>query len=189
MRLKKVIVILLLGLLFFNWTGYRLFTAWLEQTSNAHEDMQLDNEEYEESQLVAMKIPITHLSYYVNSREYERVSGQIEVGGVQYKYVKRRIYNDSLEVLCIPDQITMSFRALNNEIFKFANGLQHPGQNKRQGANSLTVNSPSTDYDLTVYHIRMVDINSIIIRHYADEPFYLSSIDAAATDHPPELAA
>jgi len=188
-QLRKVIVILLLGLLLFNWAGYRLLTAWLEQSSNALQDAQLDDNEYEESQLIAIKIPITHLSYYANSREYERVRGQIEVGGVQYKYVKRRIYNDSLEVLCIPDQITMSFRTLNNELLKFANGLQHTGQNKKQGANSVTFSSPSQDYDLTIYPFRIGHITSTIIRIYADKPFYLSSHYAAATDHPPERAA
>lgn len=187
--MKKIIVIFLLGLLCFSWNGYRLFTAWLEQSSNARQDAQLDDNEYEESQLVAIKIPVTHLSYYINSREYERVKGQIEVGGVQYKYVKRRIYNDSLEVLCIPDEITMSFRVLNNDLFKFTNGLQHPGQSKRQGANSVSVNNPSQDYDLPFYHFRIVDITSTIIRDYTDVPFYLSSIDAAATDHPPEITA
>lgn len=187
--MKKIIVILLLGLLFFNWAGYRFFTAWLEQSSNAHQDVQLDDNVYEESQLVTLKIPITHLSYYVNSREYERVKGQIEVAGVQYKYVKRRIYNDSLEVLCIPDQITISFRTLNNDLFKFSNGLQYPGHNKRQGANSLTVNGLSPDCDLAFYPIRMANAAGVIIRSYADGTFYLSSIDAAATDHPPEKTA
>ena len=187
--MKKIIVIFLLGVLFFNWTGYRLFTAWLEQSFNARQDAQLDDNEYEESQLVAIKIPITHLSYYINSREYERVKGQIKVGGVQYKYVKRRIYKDSLEVLCIPDEITMSFRALNNDFFKFTNGLQHSGQSKRQGANPVTVNNPSQDYDLAFYDFRIGNIPGIITCKYADEPLYLPSNCAAATDHPPERTA
>ena len=46
--MRKVIVILLLGLLLFNWTGYRLFTAWLEQSSSARQDAQLDDDEYED---------------------------------------------------------------------------------------------------------------------------------------------
>ena len=187
--MRKVIVILLLGLLFFNWAGYRIFTAWLEQRLSAYQDTRLDDDAYEEAQLIALKVPITHLSYYVNSREYERVRGCIEVKGIQYKYVKRRIYNDSLEVLCIPDQITMSFDALNNSLFRFSNGLQNPGLNKRQGANPLTVNSPSPDYDLKAHHFSFANITFTIIRQYADESFYLSSIDGAANDHPPEMTA
>jgi hypothetical protein len=150
---------------------------------------QLDDDEYEESQLVAVRIPITHLSYYNNSREYERIRGQIEVGGVQYKYVKRRIYNDSLEVLCIPDQITMAYRAMNNDLFKFVNGLQHPGQDKKQGANSICINGSSPDYDLTYDLFRIGNTYRAIIRQYADASSCIASIYSLVADHPPERTA
>jgi hypothetical protein len=66
-------------------------------------ERQLDNNEYDDSQVVSIKVPATHLAYYSSSVQYERVDGKIEVGSTHYKFVKRRLFNDTLELICIPD--------------------------------------------------------------------------------------
>jgi hypothetical protein len=78
-------------------------------------ETRLDENRYDESQLISIKVPVTHLSYYNTSDQFERVDGNIEVGGVQYKYVKRRIFNDSLEVLCIPNHTAMQLQAMKRQ--------------------------------------------------------------------------
>ena len=108
----------------------------MEETASAKLEAQLDNNDYDENQLISIKIPVTYLPYYNNSKQYERVDGQIEIEGVKYKYVKRRIYNDSLEMLCIPDHNVMKLLSAKNEFFKFVNDLQHPGQNKNPNSGS-----------------------------------------------------
>jgi len=142
---KKIATILLLGIMIFNLAGYQLFSAYIESKKNAELETQLDNNNYDESQLISVKIPVTYLPYYNNSISYERVDGQIEIEGVQYKYVKRRIYHDSLEMLCIPNHNSMKLLSAKNEFFKFVNDLQHPGQNKN--TNSASVKSITTDYE------------------------------------------
>jgi hypothetical protein len=76
-----------------------LFSSLLDKADRELET-RLDENRYDESQLISIKVPVTHLSYYNTSDQFERVDGNIEFGGIQYKYVKRRIFNDSLEVLC-----------------------------------------------------------------------------------------
>ncbi len=94
----------------------------------------LDDNHYDESQLVSVKVPVSHLSYYNSSNQFERVDGSVELGGVQYRYVKRRIYNDSLEFLCLPDREATALQAFKSDFDRLVNGFQgapgkHPGGN------------------------------------------------------------
>jgi hypothetical protein len=115
---------LLLLILLFNWFGYRLLISFIEVKADAHLEEQLNENNYDESQLVSIKVPVTYLPYYNNSISFERIDGQIEIGGILYKYVKRRIYNDSLEMLCMPNHAAMKLQSEQNEFFKFVNDLQ-----------------------------------------------------------------
>src|ERR1700733_6515901 len=121
--MKRILSILLLALLLFNWLGYRFLISYMAEKANTQLETQLDENNYDGSQLVSLKIPIKYISYFSSSTTYERVDGQIEINGIQYKYVKRRIYNDSLEVLCIPNHEAMKLKAAQNEFFKFSNDL------------------------------------------------------------------
>jgi hypothetical protein len=167
--LKKIATILLLGILVFNLAGYQLFSAYIESKKNAELENQLDNNNYDDSQLISVKIPVTYLPYYNNSISYERIDGQIEIEGVQYKYVKRRIYHDSLEMLCIPDHNSMKLLSAKNEFFKFVNDLQHPGQNKNTSSGSAK--SLATDYEnafeqfkIDKFHFKIPFASQIIAR-------------------------
>jgi hypothetical protein len=144
---KRIAAILLMGILLFNWCGYRLMSSWLENRADSQLESSLDNNSYDESQLLSFKIPATHLSYYNSSQRFERVDGQIEIGGVKYKYVKRRLYNDSLELLCIPNHAVMQLQTAKNEFFKLVNDLQHNGQGKKADSHSGSSWSPvSSEY-------------------------------------------
>jgi len=56
-----------MGILCFNWCGYRLVTSWLEARSDQQLEARLDAENYDESQLLSFKVPSTHLSYFNSS--------------------------------------------------------------------------------------------------------------------------
>jgi len=147
--MKKVAAILLMGILLFSWYGYRLVSSYLEDKANRQLEARLDQDRYDESELISIKVPSTHLSYYNSSTQFERVDGQIEVGGVQYKYVKRRLFNDSLELLCIPNHAAMSLQTARNQFFQLVNDIQqHNGQSKKADHSTSKSFSP-TDYDLT----------------------------------------
>ena len=99
--MKQLAAILLLGIFSFNLFGYRLVASFLEKQENIKMELALDENNYEDHQLISIKQP-TNLPYYQNSKTFQRIDGEIEIEGVYYKYVKCRIYNDSLEMLCIP---------------------------------------------------------------------------------------
>jgi len=129
--MRSIASILLLTVLLFNWFGYRLVIAVMESRADQQLEAQFDENKYDESQLISIKIPVRYLPYFSNSNSFERIDGQIEIKGIQYKYVKRRIYNDSLEMLCLPNHMAMKLQTTQNEFFKFSNDLQQekkPGQ-------------------------------------------------------------
>lgn len=63
---------------------------------------QIDNHQYHENELVQVQLPL-HLPYVTTDGEYERVDGEIEFNGMHYNYVKRKVQNDTLYLLCLPN--------------------------------------------------------------------------------------
>ena len=101
-KLKKIATISLLCLFLFNWFGYRLVTSFLESKADARMEAAIDQDNYSNNSLISIKIP-SNVPYYNGTTSFERVDGEIEINGMHYKYVKRRIVKDSLELLCVAD--------------------------------------------------------------------------------------
>ncbi len=133
--MNRILTITLLGLLLFNWCGYQMLNAWLENRATDKLQLQLDDNQYDQSKLISIKVPATHLSYYNNSETFEPVQGQIEFGGFQYSFVKRRLFNDSIEVLCIPNAEATHYKRANFDYFRLVYDLQRPG-GKKTGTHS-----------------------------------------------------
>lgn len=141
--MKKTAAILLIGILFFNWYGYQLLSAYWQQKAEKNLVARLDRNDYTDDQLISIKVPLTTVDYYNSSTTFERVDGQIELNGVHYNYVKRRIYKGCLELLCIPNTTATTLQKAKNEFFKQVNDLQQQNQGKK---NSTPVKNLSKDY-------------------------------------------
>jgi len=152
--LNRTAAILLLGILLFNWCGFRFLASYLGERGDRELSAQLDESKYDESQLLSIKVPARHLAYYNPSIQFERVDGQIEVGGIRYNYVKRRLYKDSVEMLCIPNYSAMQLDAAKNEFFKLTNGLQGPDKKHPSRPGSYKSFSPDCYmvHDLFLVH-------------------------------------
>ena len=185
--MKRIASILLLIVLLFNFIGYRFFSSYLEEKANEQLEAKLDQNDYSDEQLLSLKIPITNLSYYNNSTQFERVDGQIEINGVQYKYVKRRIYNDSVELLCIPNQTAMSLRTAKDDFFKLVNDLQHTGQNKKADSHPSSKNFSVDNY--TLNESLSINSSSIVIPGQNNFSFSasLASCYSPVAEQPPEI--
>ncbi len=140
--MKALAAILLLGILLFNWVGYRLLNGILQDKADQRLITRLDHRQYDRSQLISIKVPVIHLSYYNSSAEFQRVDGQVEIRGIPYRYVERRIYNDSLELLCIPDQKALKLRMSRDEYFKLVNAIQQPQQGQEQIPSKSFIGDP-----------------------------------------------
>lgn len=125
---KKITAILFLLLFSFNWFGYRLMFDYFEKEAKAQLEFSLDNNAYDESQLIELKVPV-HLPYQGNWTNFQRYDGEINLNGVVYKYVKRKLANDTLYLKCIPDTKKMNLQKAKNDFFSLSNNLaqnNHP---------------------------------------------------------------
>jgi hypothetical protein len=136
--LKQIAAILLLSVLLFNWIGYRLLTAYWEERAAARMEATLEADRYDPAQLILVRIPADALPYSNSSAKFQRSDGCIEVGAKRYRIVKRRLYNDSIEFLCLPDRASTLARSSRDNFFLLVNDLQKPGHSKFPGGSGKT---------------------------------------------------
>ena len=121
--MRKSIAFILLGLQLFNMGGYQLLFKHIEERSATHFIEQLNTNNYNESQLIEIKVPIS-LPYTTDWDSYERYDGEVIVDGIHYNYVKRKLANDSMSFLCIPNNEKMSIINSKNIYYSLVNDIQ-----------------------------------------------------------------
>ena len=120
--MKKLTAILLLLLFLFNTVGYRLFVSYIQDKADAAFINRLDKGNYSNNDLLIVKVPI-NLPYQTNWKNYERVDGEIDLNGKTYKYVKRKLYNDTMIFLCIQNATKTELAQKTNDYFGKVNEM------------------------------------------------------------------
>jgi hypothetical protein len=141
---RQIASILLLFILAFNWIGYRLFTGYLEHNSDISLEKKIDNSEYNEDDLIELRVPLNAPYLSSNPTAFERFDGEVELHGKHYKYVKRKIENDQLVLLCLPDENKNRIQNSREDFFKLVNDLNHSSQHKTK--NTASLKSFTTEY-------------------------------------------
>lgn len=141
---KKLAAILLIAIFCFNWFGYRLVTAWLQYKADQHLEARLDLNDYNESELLEMRVPL-NMPYQVQSSGFERIDGEIEIRGLHYKYVKRKIENGELVLLCVPNHGKMQLQHASGTYYQLVNDLQNSAQNNNSQP-APSIKNPVTEY-------------------------------------------
>lgn len=171
-----------MGILLFNWLGYRLLDNIAENNAVHRLETQLDRSQYDEHQLILIKVPLTHLAYYNTSAAFERANGEIELHGVPYHYVKRRIYNDSVEMLCLANTAELRLRQGGNDYFRLVNDL---GQASKPGAPLHSIKSFGTDPYICTELLTMPVPRYIIIGTGEYGEAFVPSSFLPTEEHPP----
>ncbi len=123
--------------LFFNIVGYRFVISNAENKANELMEEKLDNEKYDATQLIVIKIAVAYLPPYLDGRtEYSRTDGQFVIAGTQYNCVKYRYNKDTLELLCIANKTATALNAAKNNFLRNINDSEPSAQNKRSNSNA-----------------------------------------------------
>lgn len=185
--MKRTASILLLLILVFNWFGYQLLTSYFQSKADFQLRSRLDENRYNESELISVKVPAENLGYYVNSQKFERVDGKIEINGIQYNYVKRRVFNDSVELFFIPNHTAMQIKSAKDEFFKLVNDLQQPGQNKKSEGPASTYKSFSTEYYATQDAFSLGDLQFTIVKRSSQYKVDIPNSYRTPKEQPPDF--
>jgi hypothetical protein len=181
--LKKLAAIILLALFAFNLFGYKLFMNLLEQQASLSLQQRLDSDQYDNQNLVEVKVPI-HLPYLSNWSHFEKYQGETEINGVHYKYVERKLINDTLVLLCIANQTKNELRTAQSDYFKQVNDLQGANKKSSNGKDHQS-KTPVNDYLLKeILAIPAKNISSTA--HHSLYCRQLSSAVLLVNEQPPE---
>ena len=137
---KRLTSIFFLFILVFNFWGYRLMIDCLRQQQDARLTSQVDQEQYNDADLISIKTTL-NLPYYSSSPDFERAYGSVNINGVDYEYVKRRVYHDTLELLCLPNEAKTQLQSVSNQFLKFSLDGQ-PTQPNKKSHNILKTGLP-----------------------------------------------
>lgn len=181
--LKQTASILLLGILLFNLGGYRLLSNYFEDRADLQMQAELDQNLYNESDLVSIKVAAS-LPYGSSSEKFERVDGNIDINGVNYTYVKRRFYQDSLELLCIPNTARAGIKNARDEFARLANDFVTNNTSKKAPSHhnhsaKFSVQDFTADHDFFSWQFRNTDLsgtwNTMVFAEMKSD--YLSRLD------------
>ena len=155
LTLKKIASIFLIALFLFNLFGYTFVFDYMQLKTNDRLELSLDNHQYDDSKLIEFKVPM-NLPYQTRWSDYQRCDGEIEVDGILYKYVKRKVANDTLYVMCIPNTKVMHLETVKNDLIGLSNGLIQNGNSQLPDSlstNSLKQLQSAYDDYLFAYHL------------------------------------
>lgn len=145
--MKKFATILLLLLLVFNFVGYRLLFAFLEEKANHTIVAQIDKEAYSDADLITLTVPLS-MPYIQDSKDFERKDGEITLNGKIYHYVKQKISQGNLVLMCLPDNEKTHLKTAKDDFFKLANELQNDNTaSKKAGNHAQVVKFSVSDYE------------------------------------------
>lgn len=185
--MKKLAAILLFILFLFNLVGYRLWFNYVQQQSDIQLEASLDKNQYNEDDLITIKVPLS-MPYQTVQSGYERVNGEIKIDGKIYKYVKRRVVNGELELLCLPDQNKMRLQNAKNDFFKTTNDITSNSSKKSDNSKTSIFKNITTDFEqqIATYSFTAVILNKAM---YSSE-FIFSLLSAPHTPpaQPPDAA-
>jgi len=181
--MKRTAGIIIILSLLFSSTGYQAWIYILESRLRTEFEAKLDRHEYEESELISIKIPVRHLPYHYNSAEFERVVGELEVEGWTYHFVKRRIMEDTVELLCIANSLDQKLLRAKAEISSEEVDWRVDGKRKSSSCN--TKNFRSDDYAI-LSRLIMGELGFVLRQHSSWQHPVIPSIFPPAIEKPPE---
>lgn len=184
--MKKLAAILLIALFTFNLFGYRILYYFAQQQSDVSIERALDKNEYNEKDLITIKIPMS-VPYQVERSDFERFDGEVNLNGKIYKYVKRKVCDGNLVLLCLPDRNKMKLETAKNDLFKNSNDLQNPGSKKSDNSKVPSGKNLSNEYNQNITEYRIA-FNDVLHNHvFLNRVSPTSSGLHTSPEQPPEL--
>lgn len=167
--MRKALAIGLLAIHLFNMGGYQLFFQQLANRASKNFVAKIDVAEYNESSLIEIRVPI-NLPYQPNWTDYERYDGEIMVDGVHYNYVKRKLVNDSMSLLCIPNADKMRIYNARETFFSLVNDVKQESKHGETPSPLQKITKLVAEYESTLLqhdeHFVFANISSIY-HHYS----------------------
>lgn len=180
--MKRFTTIVLLGLHLFYSGGYMLLFYFLIYQSDRFVEQQISKGYYNVRDLVEIKIPV-HIPYGQNWIGYQPVSGQVQLQQGCYNYVKLKITNDTLYVMCVPNYRTT--KLIQSNII-YARQISDFPLTKKGSASLKQLNIDQYNFNVVNYEIKPVVTQ--LETEYNKLFQFLPDAKAGSLDPPPRAA-
>ena len=178
----------MLALFLFNLVGYRLWFYYAQQHADEQLQASLDNNGYNEDDLIEIKVPLS-IPYQINQKSFERIDGEVNIKGKIFKYVKRKITDGQLVLLCIPDQTKMRLQNAKVDFFKNTNDISvNTASKKSEHSKASAFKNLTTEYDRQTAEYSTCAYISHQTYPGLSRPDALISTLKPAPDRPPQVA-
>lgn len=184
--LKKLSAILLIALFIFNLFGYRILFYFARQQSDINIEKALDSNQYSEKDLITIKIPMS-IPYQIEQKDFERFDGEVNLNGKIYKYVKRKVCDGNLVLLCLPDQNKMSLETAKNNVVNNSLDFQNTGSKKSTDSKPATGKNIFSEYNQNTTECRLAFYTALHNFGFQNQASLLSSALHDSPEQPPEL--
>lgn len=182
--MRKAAAILFFLIFLFNLVGYRFLFNYAQQKADVQLTASLDNNQYNDADLITIKVPLS-MPYQTLQSDFERVDGEINVQGKIYKYVKRRIVDGEMVLMCLPDANKMRIQGAKEDFFKNTNDIAQNNTTKKSGSEAEFFKNLASEYDSQVYSYSMASLDAAISIQASLQSEALSSTPRAPLVPPP----
>lgn len=158
---------------------------YAQQHADVQLEASLDKEVYDSNDLITLKVPLS-LPYQRAWSDWERIDGEIKVNGTIYKYVKRKVEDGILVLLCLPNHNKMRLESAKGDFFKNVNDLAANSASKK-GEKAKSFSDASSEYIL----LQTTDVAAVLKYHHnyriPTNVLALSKAPHNSPEQPPEV--
>lgn len=153
--------------------GYKGFFFFLTQSADERLAEKIKDSNDLDKDMIMIKFPFS-VPYLSDSKDFESMEGEVNVKGIIYKYVKRKVARDTLFLICIENKEKTLIEKKRAEYFNKVNDLE-ADTSKQSGTKQIKVdyyfkNIEALVNDLYVQNFKSPQsfvINSIQKGHYS----------------------
>ena len=158
--------------------------SYLEKKASIELTANIETNTFDESNLIEIKTDLN--MPYLSDKEYETAYGETVINGVHYQYVKRKIENNVMYLLCLPNEDKVALSATKKQI-DLQNTLGKDSNTEQKIPLQKHVKQIQTEYIQIMFLYNGVDLANITTTSPSIKNSKLHSLFTALTPElPPE---
>jgi len=165
--MKRLFSFFFLLLILLNTVGYYEVLLFMEKQNYAEAVQKISGNENEIAGNLLLKIPLAS-RFNEDDDEYRKAQGEITVEGELYHFVKQKLYQDTLYIICLRDTKTSEVREALADLSKTMADQNHKSGSTQKGVDvsfakyytlSATVKEPiETGWSRLLQHVPVTDL-------------------------------
>lgn len=169
--MKKAASIFLLTLFLFNIVGYKCLFYYLAKSADERIEAKIKNFNEQDQRFITLKIPL-NLPYITDWKDFESMEGEITIKGSIYKFVKKKVFRDTLILLCIDHKEKSLLEKNDDDYFKKVNDLAS-NSSKKSDSKQLK----------TDYYLNNSSSNSNLITLFQEKTYFKGFLNLLSAGH------